>query len=61
MLLRNSKVVNQSSTLPNASTSVLFNARRDDEDAHCFVSSDGINAYSVTLPGECVADEDAHC
>ena len=55
MPLRNSKVVNQSSTLQNASTSVLFNARRDDEDAHCFVSSDGVNASSVTLPGEHVA------
>ena len=56
MLLHNSKVVNQSSTLQNASTSVLFNARRDDEDAHCSVSLDGINASSVTLPGERVAD-----
>ena len=56
MLLHNSKVVNQSSTLQNASTSILFNARQDDEDAHCFVSSDGINASSVTLTGECVAD-----
>ena len=56
MLLRSFKVVNQSSTLQNASTSVLFNACWDDADAHCFVCSDGINASSVTLPGERVAD-----
>ena len=47
MLLHNSKVVNQSCTLRNASTSILFSARRDYEGAHCFVSSMPLQLLSI--------------